>query len=177
MASPQGQSGPMGRDILTVASVALFGLESVKTICGVCRDFYTCIGNSIRPLKSRLQAILQRNSCPVYPAACRLFRRFCGIHHVGLSSDEHSDRYPEICAANQVGPTDSRTIHTPSASFIFSAGVSAEVKHANSSPSRTTSPSSGDSHHRATRHFAGFDSGPTSLSIISCATRFKRECS
>lgn len=39
----------------------------------------------IKPLRARLQAILKRNSCPVYPAAPRIFRKFCGLHFVAAS--------------------------------------------------------------------------------------------
>ena len=38
----------------------------------------------VKPLQARPQATLRRNSCPDYPAAPRLIRRFCGIHYVRL---------------------------------------------------------------------------------------------
>jgi hypothetical protein len=37
---------------------------------------------NLKPLTARLQAILRRSQCSVYPAAPRLFRKFCGIHYV-----------------------------------------------------------------------------------------------
>ena len=36
-----------------------------------------------KPLQASLQAILRRNSCPVYPVVSRISRRFCGVHSLG----------------------------------------------------------------------------------------------
>ena len=39
----------------------------------------------VKPPKARLQATLRRNPCPVYPAAPRISRKFCGIKYVGVT--------------------------------------------------------------------------------------------
>ena len=45
--------------------------------------------NPTKSLKLRLQAVLRRNSCPVYPAVPRLIRRFCGTHYVRWRKCQH----------------------------------------------------------------------------------------
>ena len=61
---------------------ALWNLESGNPNLRGLSEFLYLYRFQVKPLQARPQATLRRNSCPDYPAAPRISRRFCGLHYV-----------------------------------------------------------------------------------------------
>ncbi len=56
-------------------------VERKTGVPGFMEVLYLCFSQFIE-CQPRLQATFRRKPCPEYPAASRLFRKFCGIHYV-----------------------------------------------------------------------------------------------
>ena len=61
---------------------ALWNLESGNPNLRGLSEFLYLYRFQVKPLQARPQATIRRNSCPDYPAAPRISRRFCGLHYV-----------------------------------------------------------------------------------------------
>ena len=70
---------------LNCKKLLVSGLELLEDSLWGFPEFLYLYIFQVEPPQARLQTILRRNSCPVYPAVPRISRKFCGIHYVGVA--------------------------------------------------------------------------------------------